>query len=310
MSGDAGELLLRWASERGAGGTDSLIDSFRWLARTHGLDADISAAYRWIGRASSLAHMDVDWQTRRWSAAPPTLTALPYSDGLAVLAGARTARTEERLAKAAADWLELFEVPDRSHSRRLPAPRSLLIAYNNPAELPEYAERLGAAWSPCFALQVGPLLPSLELGPEDTVPTRTATMQRWNSVRRAFADTTEFHRDGLYRARRVDGISYLFCRDGMWRRTTRQVGIYHCLAADNVNVLQWRPESGAGRGRIGTLSVDNRVALPPLQQRAATMCLGVPPTESSGATGYANVPRVLAEQIAVSLSQHLIVVSS
>lgn len=310
MNDDLGELLLRWVSERGEGSTESLIDSIRWLARAHGLNSDIKAAYRWIGRAMSLAHLDVDWQARRWCAAPPTLTALPYSDGLAVLAGARTARTEERLAKASADWLELVEVPDQSSGQSIPAPRSLLIAYDNPADLPDYADRLGASWTPCFALQVGPLLRPLDLGPEDTVPASTAAVQRWNSTRRAFVDVAEALGDGLYRARRIDGVSYLLCRGGTWRRTTRQNGIYHCLATEGINVLRWRPEGGVGRSKIGRLSVDDRFALPQLHQRTATMCLGVPPASSGGATDYANVPRALAEQIAASLSQHLIVTPS
>jgi len=306
VSTGTGDLLLRWISERAVGRNDALLSGVGWLARAHGNDSSLSACYAWIGLASALGHLDVDWKRRRWSAAPLVLTALPFSDGLAVLAGARTAHTQDAVAKAAADWLELTEVPDASASGGIPAPHSFLVTYDTPDDLPEFAQRLNATYAPCFALQAVGLLPTLALGEEDVAPAASAAVRRFDERQGALVDVPTADRPGLYRARRTDGVSYLYTRDGSrWYRTTRPEGIYLALAESSRSVLRWQPEAARGRARIGTLRVPGWAPLPPLQQRVAALCLGVPPMRTFRETAYRNVPRILAERLARSLDQRL-----
>src|SRR5665213_2065369 len=100
-------LLVEWTSESGSGSWAQLRAGCAWLG-SHGADerSPWSAAHR----LACLGHLDIDWDSQRWSAPPPVLTMLPRSGGYAIAAGGRTRAFCDALATAAGNrdtvWLQ------------------------------------------------------------------------------------------------------------------------------------------------------------------------------------------------------------
>ncbi|MFB6889309.1 hypothetical protein ACFCX4_08350 [Kitasatospora sp. NPDC056327] len=305
-----GDLLLRWLSERQSGSVTALREGVRGTARAYGIDTAEYADWDWVRELSSLGFLDADLRADRWSAAPLVLTRLPFSDGLALITGARPASVRAALGSAAADWLELLEIPGETRQGAVPLPATLMVQYDDAARLGELATRLGASYVPCAALQLGALLPRLQAGAEAAPPGGAGldTVERYDLTARRFVPAGSHSEDGLYRWRGADhALLVRLLRKGRFSRTERETGIYLELASHSENAVRWRPETGPGRSRLGRLFVDRNAPLPPLHARAATLCTGLPPMRGNqGQTlAYDNVPNVLAEAIAASLLQDL-----
>ena len=308
---DPGDLLLRWVSERGEGALSDVKQGMWWLAATRCPDIEPGAPGRWLRDVVSLAHMDIDWHNRRWSAAPPALTRLPQARGLAVLTGSRTAALDARLEEAVQDGLvELFRVPSERPPRDIPLPVSLIVQFNDEAGLMTWAAELGVSYSPCFALQGAALLPQLRLDVRTSAPEFRMPLEQYSLHHREYQSVPRPQVDGLYRLKRRD--SKRVCqvlRDGEWYETSHEQGVYSVLAYRNpdADVIRWLPETDCGRERFGTLYVDWGYPLPDLHRRVAVMCSGLAPRINAHAENlaYDNVPKAVAMKIADSLGQHL-----
>ncbi|MER5352072.1 hypothetical protein ABT093_17300 [Kitasatospora sp. NPDC002551] len=305
-----GDLLLRWLSERQGGSVTALREGVRSTAQAYGIGTTEYSDWDWVRDLSSLGFLDADFRTDRWSAAPLVLTRLPFSDGLALITGARPAAVRRALDSASADWLELLEIPGETRQGAVPLPATLMVQYDDAARLGELAARLGAAYVPCAALQLGALLPRAQAEAEAAPPGGAGldTVERYDLTARRFVPAGSHSEDGLYRWRGADHTLLVrLLRGGRFTRTERETGIYLELARHNDNAMRWRPETGAGRTRLGRLFVDRNTPLPPLHARAAVLCTGLPPIRGNqGQTlAYDNVPLVLAEALAASLLQDL-----
>ncbi|WP_412076274.1 hypothetical protein ACLF6K_11595 [Streptomyces xanthophaeus] len=305
-----GGVLLRWAAERGGGKAAELRQGIRGTAQSYGLRLTEYAHWDWMRTASALGFLDLDLRADQWSAAPLVLTRLPHADGLALITGARTAAASCQLQRAAENWLELLRVPDEPRDGAVPLPDTLLVQYDDPDLLPEYAERLGARFVPCAARQLAELLPRTAAGPEAAPPGGSGlnSLEHYDIGKRRFEPVAAAREDGLYRWRGADNARLVRAhRSGVFYRTERETGVYLELARHRHNAVRWRAEPAAGRSACGRLFVDRDAPMPPLHQRAAVLCTGLPPrTGAHGATlAYDNVPRVLAEAIAASLLQNL-----
>lgn len=305
-----GDLLMRWASELGGGKVADLRAGVLRTARSRGLDIRHGAEGRWIRDMSALGHLDVDWRRGVWSAAPPVLTCLPFSDGLALIAGRRTAALEREIGAAADEWAVVLSVANETAEGDIPVPTSLLIQYDTPDELPERAAALGCAYTPCAALQTFSLLPDLEAGPlaAPPAPGNAQTVEKYDPARRSYEPAESYNEEGLYRWRGADWSKLVQVRRGAeFRSTEHELGVYLELERTGVNAVRWQPETGAGRERVGTLFVDWGAPLPPLHARAAVLCTGLQPRFSSVAqtVRYDNVPRAAAERLTRSLRQEL-----
>ncbi|WP_438307007.1 hypothetical protein ACSHXN_46940 (plasmid) [Streptomyces sp. HUAS TT11] len=308
---DTGGLLLRWASEQGAGALSDIKQGMWWLAAKHCPDIEPGAAGRWLRDAVSLAYMDIDWRNRRWCAAPPVLTRLPKARGLAVLTGSRTAAFDARLEQAAQEGpLEVLRVSSARPPRDIPLPHSLIVQFDDEAELTAWAAGLGASYTPCFALQGAALLPPLRLEVRTSAPEFGKPLEQYDLHRGEYQPVRGPKGDGLYRLKRRD--SKRVCqvlRGGQWYETSHEQGVYTVLGARTrrADVLRWLPEKDCGRQRFGTLFVDWGYPLPDLHRRVAVMCCGLAPRINAQAENlaYDNVPKTVAMKIAESLGQHL-----
>ncbi|MCX5605954.1 hypothetical protein OOK29_48430 [Streptomyces phaeochromogenes] len=310
---DVGGLLLRWASEVGSGHIPDLKRGATWLARSENLPISHGAAGRWIRDCQSLGHLDVDWRSGRWSVAPGVLTRLPSADGLAALVGSRTTRFEERVVRAESDDILLIRVPNSLPETDIPVPETWLVQYEESPELTETAARLGVEHCDCFAIQAAALLPPLVPGPLAAPPAFGTTVEMYDlSLEQpAFMPVRQWESDGLYRFKRADHrlVCQIF-RRGSWHSVSQERGVY--LELDRLGVeprknVRWFPEEGRGRERFGRLIVDWGKPLPDLQRRISVMCTALPPEFGTRyrTITYRNVPRAVAERIALSLKQEL-----
>lgn len=305
-----GSVLLRWVSERGGGKTSELREGIRTAAQAHGVALSEYADWDWMRTASALGFLDFDLRADRWSAAPLVLTRLPHADGLALVTGARTTAVSNVLQHAADDWLELLAVPAEPRGGAVPLPDTLLVQYDDPQLLPETAERIGARFVPCAAQQLVDLLPRAAVGPEAAPPggSGLSSLEHYDISKRRFEPAGTHREDGLYRWRGADNARLVrLRRDGVFYKTERETGVYLELSRHRHNAVRWRPETAAGRSACGRLFVDRNAPMPPLHQRAAALCTGLPPLTGNHreTLAYDNVPLVLAEAIAASLLQTL-----
>ncbi|MFC9280202.1 hypothetical protein [Streptomyces collinus] len=311
MLTDAGDLLLRWVSEQGAGELPALKQGMWWLAAKHCPDIEPGAPGRWLRDAVSLAYMDIDWRNRRWCAAPPVLTRLPRARGLAVLTGSRTAAFDARLNQAAQDGLlELFRVPSARPSRDIPLPPSLIVQFDDEAGLARWAAELGARYTSCFALQAAALLPPLKPGAATSAPEFGKPLEYYDLDRGEYRPVPRAQEEGLYRLKRRDSKRVCqLLRGGQWYETGHEQGVYLALEARSqaADVLRWLPGKDGGPEGTGTLFVDWGYPLPDLHRRVAVMCCGLAPRINAPAQNlaYDNVPHTMAITIAESLGQHL-----
>ncbi|MGW6140981.1 hypothetical protein [Streptomyces sp. NPDC055140] len=310
---DVGGLLLRWVSELGAGRLIDLKRGATWLSRSADLPISYGAAGRWIRDCQSLGHLDVDWRSGRWSAAPAVLTRLPSADGLAALVGSRTARFEESVVQAESEDIVLIRVPSALPETDIPVPDTWLLQYEDSTALTKTATDLGVEYSDCFAIQAAAWLPPLAPGPQAAPPASGTGVEMYDLSlgQPAFVQVKRWEKDGLYRFRRVDNSMVCqLLREGSWWSVSQERGVY--LELDRLGVeprrnLRWFQEEGRGRGRFGRLIVDWGKPLPDLQRRIAVMCTALPPEFGAKyrTITYRNVPRAVAECIAKSLKQEL-----
>ncbi|MFD8790953.1 hypothetical protein [Streptomyces vinaceus] len=307
---EIGNLLLRWASEIGGGRIADFKTAAARTARSRGLRVRDGAEGRWLRDVSALGHLDVDWRRNVWSVAPPVVTPLPYSDGLAAVAGRRTADTEKRAGAACDEGMELHRVPNETAAGDIPVPDTLLVEYESAASLRGHAKDLGCSFVSCSALRLFEVLPDLEEGPPAAPPApgNILTVEVYRPEERRYEPAPAYSADGLYRWRSADWARLVQVRRGAeWLSTEHENGVYLEHARLGNRVMRWRADPGTGRGLTGRLAVDWGAPLPPLHARAAVLCTGLQPrfSEVAQTVRYDNVPRSAAERLAVSLRQDL-----
>lgn len=305
-----GDLLLRWASELGGGKIAHLREGILRTARSRGLDVRDGADGRWLRDVSALGHLDVDWRSGIWSIAPPVLTRLPASDGMALITGRRTVADERTVEAAEQEWAVIHRVRDEVAPGDLPVPDSLLVHYGDSEELPENATRMRFSFTPCAAVEILAMLPDIMPGGDAAPPApgNIHTVERYDLSEGAYLPADSYDKDGLYRWRSSDWSRLVQIRRGTRFQTTEhEFGVYLELARLKKSVMRWRPEAVAGREQVGALSVDWGAPLPPIHSRAAVLCTGLQPcfNELAETVRYDNVPRVAAERLARSLQQDL-----
>lgn len=305
-----GNLLLRWASELGGGKVADLRAGVLRTARSRGIPVREGADGRWLRDVSALGHLDVDWHSGLWSAAPAVLTRVPFSDGLAVMAGRRTAAFDRAVDDAADKWAEVLWAENEVAEDDIPVPDTLYLQYDVAEGLPLDAERLGCAYVPCSALQAVSLLPELATGLKAAPPGpgNTHTVERYNLETREYEPAKSYGEDGLYRWRSADWVRLVQVRrDGQFLSTAHEYGVYLEHERLGSSVMRWKAEGGTGRQLVGRLAVDWGAPLPPLHARAAVLCSGLQPRfrKLAKTVRYDNVPLSAAESLAMSLHQRL-----
>lgn len=294
---DAHDALLTWCSEVGS----ASLDEFR-RACLH-LKLRTGAAARGL---SMLGHVEFDYDSRRFAAAPTALTTIPGLPGRLLLTGARGHGLVAKLAKLAAggSW-DVDLSRDLCHQFGT-APSSAFIDAD-PADVAAFASIAGIEYAPSAAETISALLPDVRQEtatvahrPDDRFPHAPVdphTFQpRWDSPG---LDAEQ----GLWLYRTWGQRREMVLRDG--ETEPRLV-----LDADYGAYLMRRPDDSDPiieyRRSHRLLLVNAAAPLPALHARCACLCSGRLPIRRDVAPGvayhhYVNVDPQVAARILWSL---------
>lgn len=293
----AGDELLRWASEAGSGSWERLRDACAYVAQKHSLTR---RPWTLASDLAALGHLDVDWETRAWSIAPPALNLVPGLGLCIVLTGSRPHYLDRRFEEATNDQdVYPFDVEQLP----LPAARYAKCASVDVAR--RVAERLDAT---LVIDPAGRLVDALV--PVDEEPVAAAPEPSLGDALRFDPATLEWdavhqRRPGLYRIdlhgrpvhRRLDEF-------GSWWATDLPAGQFLALKSRTEPVLRWRAGSGS---EPSYFEVRQQLSLPVIVERAATVSSGLASERIGGWRRYRNVPRTLANRIGEALLQQVAV---
>lgn len=293
--GAAGDDLLRWVSEAGAGSWERLRDACAYVAQKYGVER---RPWTLATDLSALGHLDIDWRTRAWSVAPPAINLVPGLGLCVVLTGSRPFYVDRRFEEATDD-LDVFpfEVPQD------PSPTA---KYAKCASI-EVAERIAAGMGALFVIDPATALTEA-LRPVDEEPIDAAPEPFLEEARRFDPaslrwDLDHGRRAGLYRIdlhgrpvhRRLDEY-------GSWWAIDLSAGQFLALRGRNEPVVRWRPSKGDSPARF---DVRRELSMPVLAERALTVSSGLVPQADGVWRQYRNVRRAIAERIAAALLQPL-----
>lgn len=295
QGGSAGDDLLRWVSEAGAGSWERLRDVCAYVTQKHGLER---RPWTLATELSALGHIDVDWRTRSWSVASPAINIVPGLGLCGVLTGSRPFYVDRRFEEVTDDLdVYPFEVA------QAPAPAA---KYAKCASV-DVAERVAAGMRALLVIDPAGSL-TAALRPVDEEPIEAAPEPSLEEARRF--DPTTFRweldhgrRTGLYRIdlhgrpvhRRLDEY-------GSWWAIDLAAGQFLTLRDQAEPAVRWRPARGDVPARF---DVRRELSLPVLAERAATICSGLVPQVEGDWRRYRNVRRDIAERIASALLQPL-----
>lgn len=314
------DLLLQWVSERGEGSLTAFRQAFDWLSQAGSAEND-----HWTWALQSLqvlGHLEVDWTTRRWEAAPPTIATIVGGGGYALLCGARPGWLMRRLFRPDTD-------PDRAHPDRgivleRPVPQDRgpslrLVAFGEEEDAAKVCAGLGVQYSPLAADQLLSLLPRLTLLiragrrsdaslPGGVFPTQMGAGEVGRPLFEDMQNPLEIS-PGAYCMTLFDTKRYFFVhKDGPVFESGRGEVVYMELCRRGQSVLRWDEADQA-------LLAPARFRLPQLFERAAVLRTGLLPTtctdEQSRAIylRYRNIDQSFARLLSRQLFQQLEVVS-
>ena len=292
----AGDELLRWVSEAGAGSWDRLRDACAYLTHKHNL-----ARRPWTLATdlSALGHLDIDWHTRDWSVAPPALNLVPGLGLCVVLTGSRPYYVDRRYEEATDD-LDVYPI----QTRQDPAPAAKYAKCASVEAAEKVAERLNATFVVDPALQLVSAMRAVNEVLVERVPEPPLEdAQRFDPVTLRWRDD-HGRQAGLYRVdlhgrpvhRRLD-------EHGYWSSIDLAAGQFLALqerAARAEPVVRWLPRRNE---RPECFEVRQELALPTLAERALTVSSGLAPERRGAWKRYLNVPRPLARRLTDLLLQ-------
>lgn len=294
----AGDELLRWVSEAGSGGWDRLRDACAYLCQKHGLRR---RPWTLATDLTMLGHLDIDWNTRAWSVAPPVLNLVPGLGLCIVLTGSRPYHVDLRF-ESATDDLEVFPF----ELEQAPSPAAKFAKCSSIDAAHQVASRLDSriVVDPASSL-VRALRPVdeviIELAPEPPLDEATRfdpDALRWSPEHRRRPGLYQIDLHGRPVYRRLD-------EHGNWQAIDRAAGQFLALQDRGPRhdpVIRWRPPT---RDRPACFEIRSELALPILAERAMTVNSGLVPMRHAEWRRFLNVPRPLGEQIANALLQGL-----
>lgn len=303
------EQMLVWMSETGAGPWAA----FKRVSRD--IESQVAGGRRlgagpMMRSMSAAGHVEMDWQTSRWSVAPPVLATIPGVPHGAVLIGARTGAIYRRLHElwVGATELEVFvDVRAAAHNRAvgvrpvyvLGQTRSQVHQAARYLSIPvvDHPARVLATRLPRVSnhiVQARPAVPP----PESEVKTFDPTTLTWPADQPIQVPVLAQYEPQMGATR------FLLHTGNKVFDVDRSYGIYAALASAHMNVLTWVPADVHGQFLVPTST-----PLPALHARVARLCSGLEPDVRSSSVEssrtYLNVPEDTARAIASTLEQRL-----
>ena len=288
FSASVGDDLLRWASEAGSGGWERMRDVCSYLTAKHGLDR---RPWTIAAQLSQLGHLDIDWESRSWSVAPPALNLVPGLGLCLVLTGSRPHHINDRFERATDDMdVYPFEVLQED------APRAKFAKCSSIEIAQRTAERFGSRLVIDPAKQLVSVMRSIEEVPLvlaaplvlDEAEYFDVTSLEWRSNHGGQPGLYRLDLHGRKEHRRLDQY-------GTWSKVDLPIGQFLELRANPMPVLKWRRPHGK---EPSYLEVHGGVSLPLIAERAAVVSSGLVPRKVNEWRRYPNVPESIARSLA------------
>lgn len=291
----AGDELLRWVSEAGSGSWERLRDASAHLCQKHSLR---ERPWQLANELSTLGHLDIEWSSRKWSVAPPSINLVPGLGLWLVLTGSRPYHVDRRFDEATDDQ-DVFPLA----VAQSPAPMAKLAKCASVEVAEHVASRFGAILivDPARTLALG--MRAVDETPMERAPAPSLELAqkfdhnslRWNDI----VDRSP----GLYRIdlhgrpvhRRLDN-------HGIWWDIDLPAGQFLELQNRRPSVVRFRPGNSEAPPRF---EVRKELALPIVAERAMRVCSGFRPTVVQDWRSYLNVRETVARIVAKRLLQEL-----
>jgi hypothetical protein len=299
---NAFDKLLTWASERGNGSWTDWVDACTYLKVETGEYVEPTQAAR---RLSALGHIEFNWVQNRFAGSPPTAILIPRSSGSIVVTGARPRGMRERLEQISADgdlnvWLQTpISQQTGPETWMVEAEMEDMVAFCEDVGLGfevDSGRRIAVDLFPTVTIEdAADRRPS---GPDDRYP------RSWfDPIKLDFRPTGGQPNDqGLWHVHERRRDEAFIRRDNNW---------YHVPVREYAPFLAY-PESVFLKynRRTQELVVPNRVPLPPLLARAATLQSGRLPLPGPTHFSYVNIDEELATAISGRLRTRVEVMHS
>lgn len=310
------DLLLRWVSERAEGSLTAFRRAYEWLSEA---DAETNHWTWALQSLQVLGHLEVDWTTRRWEVAPPTIATIAGGGEYALLCGARPGWFMRRLDRFDTDAGVTRSITLERPVHQNGGPSLRLVTFDEEEDAAEVCAGLGVQYSPFAADQLLSLLPRLthilragrrsDPGlPGGVFPTRMGAGEVGRPLFEDMNNPLEIS-GGAYCMTLFDTKRYFFVhKDGSVFESGRGEVVYMELCRRAQNVLRWDETDQA-------LLVPARFRLPQLFERATVLRTGLLPTictdKQSHATylRYRNIDQSFARLLSRQLFQELEVVA-
>jgi hypothetical protein len=294
---DAHDALLTWCSEVGS----ASLDEFRRACLN--LELRPGAAARGL---SMLGHVEFDYDSRRFAAAPSTLTTIPGLPGRLLLSGARGHGLIAGLAELATGGPWDVDV-SRDLCHQFGTAPSTAFIDADPNDGAAFAAAAGIEYAPSAAMAISSLLPDIRL------ETATVAHRPDDRFPHALADPDTFEPRWNHPGRDGEPGLWLYRTWGRRREMVMRDGDSEprlVLDADYGPYLMSRPDASDPlieyHRSHRLLAVNAAVPLPALHARCACLCSGRLPIRRDVAPGvayhhYVNVDPQVAERILRSL---------
>jgi len=219
---------------------------------------------------SLLGHLEMDWNARSWSAAPPVLTLLPFAGARALLTGSRTRALVRLLEEEALEDVSIDAITARYQQES--APDAFFIGCSDDRDIERLASVLGIAYEFCVSDRLSQLLPDLDsylAGAPESPPPRGFGIERFEAAVMRWVAVDDDQEAGLYRYDVYGRPQFRFRDSDRLKAVDMSVGIYAELRRRDSVCLEY-----ADGETTGILSVPVNAPLPVLHARAAALCSG------------------------------------
>ena len=287
-----GDIMLRWASEHEIGTWAQFSQA---AATCLGASDEVAKASTLAWRMSALGHLDIDWEARRWSIAPPVIVAARGMGMCTYLAGWRTGWLESRFERAT-DTLNIFPLEQPQNG----APAVKYAKCGSIEAIKELAKELHVriVWDP--SAQLADLVSLSEVGDLSlgARPFGEGEVEMFNPQTGRFSTVTTTTAEGLYTYEVNGRPAYRLYIDGDWRVVDRATGMLYVL--QGLPLIRWHRAS-ADLTSARAVTIPNWLALPPVAERSLVSATGLLPIYQGERRVYRNVSRDVARRLSDAL---------
>jgi hypothetical protein len=289
----AGDDLLRWCSEVGSGAWPALSEAAAYVARSRDVR---KRPWQLAVELSRLGHIDIDWEGRQWSVAPPCVALSPGMGLCSYLAGWRPHALLAQYHTLKED-LGVFPFDVRQGS----APTAMFAKYQDVDRLEHIAAKLGLPVVLDPSAQLAELIevPSLDALSLGAPPPLEESLARFDPTTMKWSPCEDRERDGLYEFELHGRREHRMRIDGDWRIVDRSTGQL-LLMAGAVDVLHWH-KPAPDMSAPSAFAVPATVGVPQLADRCLSSASGLLPVDHRGLRIYRNVAHDVAEIVATRL---------